>query len=223
MTAPVLGQIVLLKTQSSPARVSPAVVSLVIDSDTANLDALIDINEDWPGTSTPYTYTCKQFLSAARGTGVGEWQEADVPPPIAAAIASGISGLATTSALTAAIAGCSATPGAGTHPSLTLGTARQPSTTRPTRVTISGTWTASLSATGSAAGVIELRSDSASTPTTVQDDAQPGFSATLLIGISVTQVVPWKLTYDVPAGHYYTPAVASGSGFAITKATEQAL
>src|SRR5262249_32146283 len=139
------------------------------------------------------------YTSADRGTDVGQWQEADLPTPITDAINTGD-------------AGRCAVPAAGTAPTLTIRTARrpappgpraQPNATRPVRVTGSGTWTGSLSVTGSVSGTIELRSDSSSPPTTVRIDAQPGISATLLLGAAAGQTIPWLLTYDVPAGDRY--------------------
>lgn len=149
-----------------------------------------------------------------------------------AAILAATTGLATSSAVTSAIASATANlttkayvdaadaarlvlPVGGTPQTLTLGTARQPSATRPVAVTVSGTWTTSLSASGA----LTFQSDSNTTPTTIRADAQP--AVTLAVGIGIT--LPWSMTYMVPAGHYYR-IVASGTGtFAITKINETTL
>lgn len=228
MTAPVVGQVVLLKTQSSPTvRIAPAVVSLVIDENTVNCDALIDSTADWPVSGTPYTHPCVLYTSVARGTGVGQWQEAELPPTVTAAIqaavAAATSGLASTSYVDTEVDTCVALPGAGTHPSLALNTPRQPSTTRPVRVTVSGTWSWSLTALGSVSGTATLQSDATSSPTTAQGVAP--FARSLTVGVTVGEsgTFPFQLTYDVPAGHYYQLATSGGGTFAITLVTEQVL
>lgn len=124
----------------------------------------------------------------------------------------------TTGAMTTTIAtatsACVAVPAPGSAPSLALNTARQPSATRPTRVTVSGTWTTSLTASG----VVQLVSDSSSSPTTVRVDAQP--AVTLAVGIGMT--IPWTLTYDVPVAHFYKVATSGTGTFAITRINETA-
>lgn len=105
---------------------------------------------------------------------------------------------------------------AGSAVTLALNTARNPSTvrgdSRGTRVRVSGTWTSTITASGT----VDLRSDSASTPTTVRDNQLP--AVTLAIGVGVT--VPWSLQYDVPSGHYYTVATSGTGTFAITHINE---
>lgn len=217
MTTPVLNQPILLRITST--RTVPAVVTKVIDDDTVDLVAFADISGAYwaydgaSGTPTDGNASWL-FTSVVRGTGVGNWQDAVVSPAVSDAIAS---------AVASGTAGLASMPSAGTSPSIVIGTPRQPNTARSVRVSVSGTWTGSLSVTGSASGTIELRSDAASTPTTPRLDAQAGFSATLTLGLVLGQTIPWSLNYDVPAGHYYVLAISGGGTFAITRATEQVL
>jgi len=217
---------VLVPMSSSPddvnaACIASATAAALVQGYTVTVKALISaVSED------PSQVVTATAMNAAIATAISS-----VPTTSAmnAAISSATSGLASASSVSAAIASATtglatktyvdtndaarqALPGSGTSPTLTIGTARQPSTTRPVRVTVSGTWTTSLTAGGG----ISLQSDSNSTPTTIRDTQQP--SVTLAVGVGIT--LPWKLVYDVPAGHYYR-LVASGTGtFAITSTNE---
>lgn len=230
MTAPVLNQSILFKISSSPARTVPAVVSLVIDADTVDLVAFADINDtaQWPlGTAIgvpTYNHASWLFTGVARGTGVGEWQDAAIPPPISDAIASavttGTTGLASTTYADTGDAGRCAMPGAGSDPGLAANTARRPSTTRPTLVTVSGSWAWSLNAIGSTSSTVVLKSDSSGTPTTARHTA--AFARGISVGITVgdTGTVPFSCTYPVPAGHFYQVAVTgAGVTFAVQETT----
>lgn len=73
MATPRIGQIVTYKT--STTRTSPAIVSLVIDDDTVNINAFIDQATDWPVTNVPVTHPCQYYGNVPRGTDVGTWQE----------------------------------------------------------------------------------------------------------------------------------------------------
>ena len=213
-----LGQTVALKTQTSPTRVAFGLITKIISGDTVNLTALIDDTDDWPApTYVPSSHPAWLFESVAKGTGVGEWQDVTLSDVQTAAIAAAVSGLATAAAVTVI-------PIAGTSRSITIGTDFQATdTSRPARFTISGTWSQALSLTGSIAGTVQLKAGASSNPSAVVDDAQPGLSATLALGVALTPTVPWKLAYDLPAGHFARVVVASGSGFAITHCNETPL
>jgi hypothetical protein len=101
--------------------------------------------------------------------------------------------------------------------SLGLNAARQPSSTRPTRVTATGTiaLTSTLIAPQSAA--VKLLSDNASTPTTSRGEQQASLS-----GVAASMTVPWSLTYDVPAGHYYSLSTSGAGTVALLTINETA-
>jgi hypothetical protein len=209
--SPTVGQVVLLKTSSSPARMSPAIVSKIISGDTVNLVAVADSTTDWPDpVNQDYTHGAWLYTSVAKGTAVGEWQESTIPAPL-------------TDAMDAYAEGRLAVPTGWSSPARTLNSNYKPSSTRPVRVTVSGTWSGTLSATGSLGGTIQLLSDTASTPTTVCDDQQPAFSATLLVGVALTQVTPWKLTCLVPTDWNVRLSTSGTGTFAITSVTEATL
>lgn len=115
-----------------------------------------------------------------------------------------------------------AVPIAGAPVTLAVNTPRRPSTTRPTTVTVSGGWSWTLSAIGTQAGALSLKTDTSATPTTVVI-TQP-FSRGLTVGLSVgdTGTVPYSFTYDVPTGHYYTVGVSGTGTFGALTITEQA-
>ena len=199
MSDPVLGQLVTYRT--SETRTAVGIVTLVTNSTRVNFTAVADTADDWPVTNIPTTiHPAHLYEDVDKGSGVGEWQECDLPAPVADAV-------------NALIASATAVP-AGSVVSLALNTARQPSTTRATRIVVSGTWTTSVTASG----VVALKADGASTPTTVVDDAQP--AVTLAVGVGIT--LPWKLVYDLPAGHFYQVATSGGGAFAITHINETA-
>jgi hypothetical protein len=118
------------------------------------------------------------------------------------------------SALLSAVTNCVVSPIAGSTISLALNTSRNPSTIRndgrSTRVRVSGTWTSLVTGTG----IVELRSDSNTPPTTVRDNQTPGMSSVVAI------TVPWSLEYDVPAGHNYLVATSGVGTFTITHINE---
>lgn len=157
-----------------------------------------------------------------QGTGVGQWQEdASVDPAIATAMAA--EATARDAAIEDAVDERCAVPVAGSAPSLALNTARQPNATRPVRVTVSGTWSWSLTAIGSLAGVATFQSDSASTPTTARLDASCAREISVGVVVGDAGSMPWSMSYDVPAGHYYRIATSGSGSFAITRITEQVL
>lgn len=218
---PTVGQIVLYRT--SETRTTPALVTKVLGSELVNLVAAIDAPEDWPVTGIPSSHPTWLYTSAAAGPGVGQWQAAELPADVAAAIsaavAAGTAGLATTAQLEAATAGLAtnsalaeaiatreAVAAAGTSPPLGFNQTRIPNATRPVRVTATGKIRVASTLLLAQAAAVKLLSDAAAEPTTVRGD-QPAE----LSGVIATMTVPWCLTYDVPAGHSYR-LVTSGTG-----------
>lgn len=192
----------MLKTQSSPDRFAPALVSLLNGGDNVNLTALIDGLDDWPApVNVPSFHPAWLYTEVDKGTGVGEWQESSVPGAIAD--------------------GLVAVPSAGTAASRTLNTTWTPSADhggRPVRVSVSGTLACTSTLVLAQTAAVELRSDTATTPTTKRADA-----TFTLGGVAASATVPFSVTYDVPAGHRVR-LVTSGAGtVAITSVNETAL
>lgn len=178
-----------------------AIVTKVNGNGTVTLVALSN-GASW-GNGHAGSQGTEVYTDVAAGTDIGEWQPGGY--------------------LAGELAACCAAPVAGGAPSITIGTdfqATDPS--RPARFVISGTWSTALSATGSIAGVVQLKAGPSANPTTVVDDAHLGLSATLLLGVALTPTFPWKLDYELPAGHVGRVAIASGTGFSITNVCEQA-
>lgn len=200
---PEVGQLVLYRLSST--RTCPAVIAQVVSGSTCHLDVMIDEATDWPNGSS-WLSPVKMIESIDEGTGVGEWQVAVVPEPIDDAISTAVAGVD--------LSGRTAVATAGTSPGIGLDTARQPSTTRPVRVVATGTFALTSTLILPATGAVELRSDSASTPTTKR-----GAQVAQLSGVVASMTVPWSMTYDVPAGHYYK-LVTSGTGVALDTITE---
>jgi len=228
MTTPVVGQTIIVKIASSPLREVPAIVSVVTDTNTVNAVGQIDVNDDWPDNGPGATHPTYPFFSITRGSGVLQWRDAAVPTQVQAAIDTAASGFATEAYADAAAAGataglasetyvnnaqavCQALPGTGATISLALNTARRPSTTRPTLVTVTGDWSWNLTAIGTQAGTLTLRSDSSSSPTTAR--ARATFSRGIGVGVTISDsgTLPFQVSYEVPIGHYYTLAT-SGTG-----------
>lgn len=111
--------------------------------------------------------------------------------------------------------GLMAVPGASSTVSLSSGTSRQPSTTRPVLVMVSGSWAWSLNAQGTQTGSLTLKSDSSSTPTTVI--RAPAWSRSITVGLSVGDAGTMPIEFDliVPPGHYYSVTAAGGATFSI--------
>lgn len=272
MTAPVKGQVVLLKLNS---RLHPATVVNVNSGDNVNLVVNSDGISPWDdgfGTDA-FQYPIRVYTSADKGSGTGEWQEASVlasfasetyvdtavsglasetyvdssvsglattanvssavsglasTASVTSAISTAVSSLATTSAMTAAISaaiaaipadddsGLTVVPAAGASTSLALATPRRPSTTRPTRVTVYGSIalpTALLAAQGA---TVEMRADSAATPTTVVGGPLTAASGVGNVG---TLNLPWMMTYDLPANHYYSIVQSATTGTGVVSIT----
>jgi len=197
-----VGQRIVYRLAESDYR--SARITKIVDGTTVNLVAFATGDEWWPGV--PGDVPAMYIGEVAQGTAVGTWQEASGVDP----------------AVEAAIGDRCAVPAAGTHPTLALNTPRQPNASRPTCVTVYGTWAWSLSAIGSQAGTATLQSDGSSTPTTVQGIASCARGVSVGITVGDTGTMPWVLTYEVPAGHYYQIATSGSGTFAITHITEQA-
>ncbi len=112
-------------------------------------------------------------------------------------------------------------PGAGAGVTLTLGTARRPSTTRPTLVTVCGTAAMTSTLLGAQSATVTLYADSSSTPTTVVGVCGP----MTLSGVAATTTHAWTAVYAVPAGHYYLIAATGGAagGVSIAHINETAM
>lgn len=144
------------------------------------------------------------------------------------AIATAIADYATTSYVDEALgelpaddySGLVVVPSAGSsHAGLGLDVARQPSTTRPTRVTASGSMTLTSTVLGAQTASVALKSDSSATPTVTILTVPAGLS-----GVAATVTFPWTLTYDVPTGDYYilSSAHSANASVALTAINETA-
>ena len=178
------------------------------------------------GDGEPATLAARCYTSVAEGTAVGEWQSSTVIPTLITEVATPIAAAEAAEAVSEIPAdddsGLTVVAAAGSSVSLALNTARQPSSTRPTRVTVTGTWTWALTAIGSVAGTVTLQSDSSNPPTTARVSAAPSKSLTLGVAVNLGGVETWTLTYDVPAGHYYRIATSGAGTFAISAVNETA-
>lgn len=213
MTAPIIGQTVILKIASSPLRIVPAKVTNVIDEDTINCVGFADINDDWPGDGPATSNPGRPFFGVTRGTGVNQWQESDIPTDaeVASAITSATSGYATEVYVDNAQDNCMALP-AGSAAGLTLGAAGvQLSTTRPCWLTVRGTASQALTLVGGQGYTVQLLCDSATTPTTVVDDETGSFTGTVVVGVAITDLDGWHLAAYVPAGHYVRVVQSAGA------------
>lgn len=120
------------------------------------------------------------------------------------------SGLSTLAGVVAAIpadddSGLTVIAGAGSaHSGLGLNAARQPSSARPTRVVATGSMSLTSTLLGAQTASVDLLSDSSNPPTTRRGRQPAGLS-----GVAATATVPWTLSYDVPAGHYYKLVTAN--------------
>lgn len=216
MANPVIGQMCTISFGGG--RVHIARIAKVISGTTVNL--VMD-NDDstatWDDpTGSPGPLSCLQIASVTKGSGSGQWQDIVTPDPVLAD-ASTIASSAAASAVASAALQSGFTVNT---PTRTLNSNFQPSASRPSLCIYTGTWTVSLSVTGNQAGAVELRSDSAATPTTVRAD-QP-FVMNLALGLTIgsTQSNPWLLSYAVPAGHNVRLPTTGAGTFAITRSTE---
>lgn len=138
---------------------------------------------------------------------------------VSSAIASAVSGLASTSAVSSAIAaaiaaippfddsGLEVVAVAGTsHSGLGLNAVRQPSTTRPTKLNITGAFDMTSTVLGPQTASVDLLSDSSNPPTT-----RRGRQRGALSGVGAHAIVPWHLNYEVPPGDYYKLASSASA------------
>ena len=181
------------------SRYVQAVVTKVVSGDTVELVAFSD-GSAW-GDGDPASLGAKVYDSIALGTGVGEWQPGTL---VDAAIAAATTNLATYSYVDSGVAGRCAVPGAGSAVgSPAFATPRRPSTTRPTRVTVYGSFAMASTLLGPQSGTATLLADSSATPST-----QVGVAPAALSGVAANATVPWTMTYDVPANHWYQVTVS---------------
>jgi hypothetical protein len=108
-----------------------------------------------------------------------------------------------------------AVPGASAAQSLSSGTPRQPSASRPVLVMVSGSWSWNLSALGTQTGSLTIKSDASATPTTVI--RAPAWSRGISAGISIgdTGTLPVEFDLIVPPAHYYSVTAAGGATFTV--------
>lgn len=90
-----------------------------------------------------------------------------------------------------------------TSPTRTIGTAFQPSATRPTLVSYSvRTQVTNPLVAGASTAMVQLMSDANATPTTERARVSAESSVALAVAIAITTANVATLTYIVPAGHY---------------------
>jgi hypothetical protein len=203
MANPIVGQQATISWTNG--RVHQAVITGIVSGTTVNLLVGNDdpaVTWDDPSGSPGYI-TWIPIAGVAKGAGLGEWQDIATPDPV--------------------LAGALAAAFSDSTPTRALNANFTPSATRPVLCSYSGVWTGSLSLTGSQVGVIELRSDSAATPTTKRMDAQPQMSLGVAVALGSTIGIPWLLSYLCPANHPVR-LVTSGAGtFALTSQVEAVL
>lgn len=86
-------------------------------------------------------------------------------------------------------------------PTRALNTNFTPNANFPTWVSYSIAIAATATLTGNQQGTVELRSDSAATPTTVRGTASAGVNLALGVAITFTNSQTCQLSYLVPPGH----------------------
>lgn len=180
---PSIGENVLY--QSSTGRYRWATIVGNIDGNTADLCVFSD-GDEWENMAISDNVAYMRYAKEM-GTGVDQWQ---------------------TNPAGTGPTGPQGPAGAGfgtitlNTPSRSLGTAFQPSTTRPSLVSYSGRVVSSLSISGGQSGRIELRSDSSNPPTTVRARVAGGITGTAVVGVAMSDTVEAPITYLVPAGHW---------------------
>jgi hypothetical protein len=102
-------------------------------------------------------------------------------------------------------------PAGTSHAGLGLNAARQPSSSRPTRVTASGSMSLTSTLLGAQTASVQFLSDASNPPTTSRGTAPAALS-----GVAATIGVPWCLIYDVPAGHYYKLVTAASANASVS-------
>lgn len=111
--------------------------------------------------------------------------------------------------------GLCSVPGTSSTVSLAASTPRQPSTTRPVMVMLTGSWSWNLTAIGTQTGSLTFKSDSSATPTNAI--YAPAWSRGIGVGITIndTGTEAVCLSYVVPPSDYYQVAVTGGATFSI--------
>lgn len=173
------GQPILYRTSTSGYHAGYIAGNITNGGDTADIVALTN-GVQWEDTGNDYDTTINIFHAAKnRGTGVGEWvdnPDPTDPPDLSGRLSASLS---------------------PSTPSRTLGTAFQPSSTRPVDVSYSGRVSCTSTLLGGQAGRLELLSDASNPPTTVRSRV-----ACALSGVAATNGVEAPLQYRVPTGHY---------------------
>lgn len=169
------GQPILYRTSSTGYHAGYIAGNITNGGDTADIVAWTN-GVQWEDTGNDYDTTINIFHAGCnRGTAVGEWVD-NPDPPDAGRLSAGLS---------------------PTVPTRSLGSAFQPSSTRPVDVSYSGRVSCTSTLLGGQAGRLELLSDAANPPTTVRARV-----ACTLSGVAATNGVEAPLQYRVPTGHY---------------------
>lgn len=111
-------------------------------------------------------------------------------------------------------------------PTRTLGTAFQPSTTKPVLCIYSIQIACTASLTGGQAGQVQLLSDASNPPTTVRATIANQNTSALTIGLTVVNNQTATLPYLVPVGHYVKLVSTNTTGtptYTMVSQTEEAL
>ncbi len=201
MTTPQVGQTVLFRISST--RTVPAVVSLVIDDDTINLDGFIDTSDNWPISGIPVAHPCEWYGAVVRGTDVGEWQETSAN--VGATGATGAAG--TTGSTGATGAGAVITSSSFVSTSFTgtppTSSARQPNASHDVLITASFSIVNTLTLSGGTGGTIKLLSDSSNPPTTEICRVSKSDTGTVVVGINLTPSGTMEIYSRIKTGDFY--------------------
>jgi len=199
------GQPILYRTSSSGYHAGYIAGNVTNGGNTADLVAWTN-GVQWEDTGNDYDTTINIFHAAVdKGTSIGQWQ--DNPDPVDPPDLS--------SRLAAALSPASPSPARA------LGTAFQPSSTRPVATSYSGRVSCTSTLLGGQAGRIELLSDAANPPTTVRARV-----ACALSGVVATNGAESPLAYIVPIGHYVLLQSVTETGtptYTLTSQVESAL
>jgi hypothetical protein len=152
----------------------------------SNADLIVFSNGDtWSGGQTRDSAIIPQW-GCSQGTAVGDWLPAVLPY--------------LNDTFTVA------------NNSRSIGTAFQPSTTRPVLFICSVRIVSALTISGGAAGRCELLSDSSATPTTVRARVAGGCTGTVVVGVSLTDTAEATMAWLVPTGDYVKLATTNETG-----------
>lgn len=95
-------------------------------------------------------------------------------------------------------------------PTRTMGTAFQPSATRPVLCVYTVQIAAAFSLTSGQTGTVQFLSDSANPPTVIRNVTSSGLTGSLTIGLNMTNTQQAVIVYLVPAGDW-VKLVSSGT------------